>query len=156
MLKHATFVLSSSLSLSSPISSSTTSSSQLNLVPYPSEVTLGSSFLSLNPSSFHFEISSCSSNCQLLEEAIQRYSLLLFPSVGITGTIYRQSIFEQRINAEKPTGQSIQLLKLKIQSLETVKLSNFLTLFFYFFSFPLPFHPPFFHLDSHYFRAWCG
>jgi hypothetical protein len=96
--------------------SSSDSTIQLDLVPYPKEVTIGKNFLRLIPQEFDLEIQSCfsGSDCDILQEALQRYHKLFFPSIGSTEMIYRLSIFEDRINAPVPNDSTHQLMKLNV------------------------------------------
>jgi hypothetical protein len=96
--------------------SSSDSTIQLDLVPYPKEVAIGKNFLRLIPQEFDLEIQSCfsGSDCDILQEALQRYHKLFFPSIGSTEMIYRLSIFEDRINAPVPNDSTHQLMKLNV------------------------------------------
>jgi hypothetical protein len=105
-----------SKSATGPSRSSSDPTIQLDLVPYPKEVTIGKNFLHLIPQEFDLEIQSCFSgtDCEILEQALKRYHKLFFPSVGSTDMIYRLSIFEDRINAPVPNDATHQLMKLNV------------------------------------------
>jgi hypothetical protein len=94
---------------------------QLNVVPYPSEVSMGSGSVHLD-NTFIIHADTCHSDCEILHQAIDRYLKMIFKPVGSTGTVFRLSIFEDRINATVPTGASTQLTQLNVVIKSQVKL----------------------------------
>jgi hypothetical protein len=87
---------------------------QLDIVPYPKEVTLGSNSIELNPQEFEIALAECHGDCELLQDAINRYKKLIFPTIGSTEILYRLSIFEDRINAPAPNAAVTRLAKLNV------------------------------------------
>jgi hypothetical protein len=93
---------------------------QLDIVPYPKEVVLGTNSIKLSPQEFEIALAECHGDCDLLQSAIDRYEKLIFPTVGSTETVYRLSIFEDRINAPVPNTAVAQLTKLNVVTSATV------------------------------------
>jgi hypothetical protein len=87
---------------------------QLSVVPYPSDVNLGSGAIFLEPSKFHISLADCAADCDILERAIDRYMKIILLPPGSTNTVFRLSIFENRINQSVPTTPSGQLFQLDI------------------------------------------
>ena len=87
---------------------------QLNVVPYPSDVSLGSGAVFLEPSKFHISLAECAADCDIIDRAIDRYLKIIFLPPGSTNTVFRLSIFENRINQSVPTTPSGQLFQLDI------------------------------------------
>lgn len=104
-------------------SASGSGSASLNVVPYPSDVSLGAGATSLDPK-FTIDIAECTADCDILLEAVNRYMGILFQPVGSTGTVFRQTIFEDRINASTPEGvvKPLRQLKVKTTAKKTVPL----------------------------------
>jgi hypothetical protein len=100
---------------------------QLKVVPYPAEVTLGEGFASVDPKLFDMRIVECNADCDLIDRAISRYMKIIFQPPHSTGTVFRLSIFEDRINATVPTAPTGDLTQLKITIRAKVPL-----IFFYF------------------------
>ena len=95
---------------------------RLEVVPYPQEVHTGDGAVTLDPESFEITISKCSADCDVLQRAIARYMPVVLQPPGSTGTAYRLSIFEDRINATSPVGAAAPLLRLKIATIAQVRL----------------------------------
>ena len=88
-------------------------SPHIDVVPYPSEVKIGSGASYIEPK--HFRMTSqCEVDCDLLDRAIDRYMKIIFKQPGTTNTVFRLSIFENRIKAPVPVGQVNQLVQLNI------------------------------------------
>lgn len=98
-------------------------SPSLTVVPYPREAALGSSSSSL-AEDFSLQITACEADCDLLQRAVERYTKIIFRPVGSTGTVFRQSIFEDRINASTPTGEvaTMRYLNVATAAKESVEL----------------------------------
>ncbi len=108
---------------------------QLNVVPYPSNVELGPGALQIEPS-FNIIVTECYADCEILRRAISRYvffllyiyiALLFYSYIyrsryltiileppGSTGTVFRLSIFENRINQSMPVGLAGKLNRLNV------------------------------------------
>lgn len=87
---------------------------QLSVVPYPSDVSLGNGAVFLEPSKFHISLAECTADCDIIDRAIDRYLKIIFLPPGSTNTVFRLSIFENRINQSVPTTPSGQLFQLDI------------------------------------------
>ena len=87
---------------------------QLNVVPYPSSVQLGNGALWLNTAAFDMLVAECHADCDIIHRAVDRYLKIITLSPGSTGTTFRLSIFENRINQSMPVGPAGQLNRLKI------------------------------------------
>lgn len=85
----------------------------LDVVPYPSDVSIGGGFCTLD-AKFDIQIQTCSADCDILQRSVQRYINLIFKPPGSTGTVFRQNIFENRVNATLPQGSPGKLLRLNI------------------------------------------
>lgn len=86
---------------------------QLDVVPYPQEVKLGSGYLQLDDH-FLMDINKCSADCDVLQRAMERYMKIIKQPPGSTGTTFRLSIFENRINTTEPNGPPGKLMRLNI------------------------------------------
>lgn len=89
---------------------------QLDVVPYPSDAKIGFDALTLARHKFAMKVVDCSADCDIIQRAIDRYMPLIFKQPGSTGTVFRVSIFENRINATVPTSVSGQLNHLLIKT----------------------------------------
>ena len=87
---------------------------QLNVVPYPSSVTASTGAAQLDPKHFSFKLGECHADCEVITGAFDRYSKWIFMPPGSTGSTYRLSIFENRINATTPQGPAGQLSHLNV------------------------------------------
>ena len=87
----------------------------LNVVPYPSDVFLGEGFSVLS-TKFSIQIEGCSADCSILHRAADRYTDIIFKNPGSTGIVFRQNIFEDRVNETEPIGTPGQLTALKIMT----------------------------------------
>lgn len=105
--------LLSFLSLAVASASASAASPHLNVIPYPSDVTLGEGS-SLLDAKFTIDIAECTVDCDILRQAVNRYMDIIFQPVGSTGTVFRQTIFEDRINASTPEGKVQPLHQLKV------------------------------------------
>lgn len=105
--------LLSFLSLAVASASASAASPHLNVIPYPSDVSLGSGKVALDPK-FTIDIAECTVDCDILHRAVNRYVDIIFQPVGSTGTVFRQTIFEDRINASTPEGEAQPLRRLKV------------------------------------------
>lgn len=110
--------------LAATVSASDVSPPQLDVLPYPQSVTMGAGSSKLDSTDFNIKIGVCNADCDVLDRAIERYSALIFQAPGSTGTTFRLSIFEDRINAPAPTGATGKLRQLTIytNSSSTVEL----------------------------------
>jgi hypothetical protein len=88
-------------------------SPRLNVVPYPAEAVLGADSAQLD-SRFSIDVAECHADCDVLRRAAERYSKIIFHPVGSTGTVFRQTIFEDRINASTPQGFGHPLRQLRV------------------------------------------
>ena len=91
---------------------------QLNVVPYPSDVVLGSGSARLD-STFKMHVTQCTVDCDIIDRAIERYMDVIFKPLGSTSTVFRQNIFENRVNATIPTDSSGFLTQLTIATSAT-------------------------------------
>jgi len=89
---------------------------QLDVIPYPSEVSLGASASLVDAKTFTMSVGECSFDCDVLDRAMERYMKTIFKAPGSTGTVFRLSIFEDRINATIPTGDINQISELVIKT----------------------------------------
>lgn len=97
-------------------------STRLEIVPYPQQVHTGQGAVALDPDNFEISISKCSADCDVLQRAIDRYIPIVMQPTGSTGTVYRLSIFEDRINASNPVGAAAVLLRLRVETSTQVNL----------------------------------
>lgn len=100
-------------SLSCLVAVAASDSPRLNVVPYPSDVSLGSGSVALD-TKFTIGVAECTADCDILQRAVDRYMNIIFQPVGSTGIVFRQSIFEDRINATLPSGQAGSLRQMKV------------------------------------------
>ncbi len=98
---------------------------QLNVVPYPSKVELGQSALLIEPTTFKILLTECHADCVILRRAILRYTDIIMMPPGSTGTVFRLSIFENRINQSLPIGPFGKLLRLNVEATNEVLLRSF-------------------------------
>ena len=112
------------LGLSTLVVGSTDSEARLELVPYPTSAIVGESASHVDENHFSIRISDCHADCDLLQRAIDRYVPIILQPPGSTGTVFRLSIFENRINASVPKGNTGQIVQLSIEvsSSEAVEL----------------------------------
>jgi hypothetical protein len=103
------------LAVTSGAATTDSDSAHLNVVPYPSDVSLGSGATTLDPK-FSIDIADCTVDCDILKRAVDRYMGIIFQPVGSTGTVFRQTIFEDRINASTPEGLMEPLRQLKVMT----------------------------------------
>lgn len=89
---------------------------QLDVVPYPSDVILGDGASFLDPKSFDMTVGECAFDCDILERAMERYMKTIFKPPGSTGTVFRLSIFEDRINTTLPIGPATEIRQLTIKT----------------------------------------
>lgn len=95
------------------LATSDSGSASLNVVPYPSDVTLGSGVARIDPK-FSINVDECTAQCDILQRSVDRYMGIIFQPVGSTGIVFRQTIFENRINATEPEGTSVTLRQLRV------------------------------------------
>lgn len=115
-------IISSVCLLLSGAAAATSASTRLELVPYPTHARSGTGFAAIDPNDFHITIVECYADCDVLKRAADRYMPIILQPPGSSGTVYRLSIFENRINATMPTGQPGYLTTLNIAI--TGKVSN--------------------------------
>jgi hexosaminidase len=97
---------------------------QLDVIPYPSGVALGAGASIVDPNEFVMTVGECSHDCDVLDRAVERYMKTIFKAPGSTGTVFRLSIFEDRINTTLPVGVVDKLsgLVIKTTSKKAVEL----------------------------------
>ena len=65
---------------------------------------------------FSIDIADCTVDCDILKRTVDRYMGIIFQPVGSTGTVFRQTIFEDHINASTPEGLMEPLRQLKVMT----------------------------------------
>ena len=104
-------------------SSCLASDPSLNIIPYPSDVSLGTGITKLDEK-FTIIVSTCHADCDVLQRGVERYMNIIFQPIGSTGMVFRQSIFEDRVNASAPQGDemTVRVLQVITTDLESVTL----------------------------------